>query len=69
MGLAAAYSVFDIHFQRRDFFLCFKDNIQRTNDRLQGAAIATTFSNLAESFTDSFADEFADEFRLQAEIE
>ncbi len=29
MGLAAAHSGFDIHFQRRDFFPCFKDNIQK----------------------------------------
>ncbi len=61
MGLAAAYSGFDIHFQRRDFFPCFKDSIQRANSSAKTAAIAATPS--------SATDEFADEFRLQAEIE
>ncbi len=61
MGLAAAYSGFDIHFQRRDFFPCFKDSIQRAKSSAKTDAIAATPRNAT--------DEFAEEFRRQVEIE
>lgn len=61
MGLAAASSGFDIHFQRRDFFPAFKDNVQKFNSSAKTAAISATPGNAT--------NEFVDEFKLQAEIE